>query len=86
MYTKETTVKCLVGLQARPATMLVKLSDQFKSKIEISDGKRTVSVKGLILVLSLAVKKGSRITVIADGEDEMDAVHAVIGLLEREDI
>lgn len=86
MYTQETTVKCLVGLHARPATMLVKLSDQFKSKIEISDGKRTVSVKSLISVLSLAVKKGSRITVIADGEDEMDAVHAVIGLLEREDI
>ena len=86
MYTQETIIKCPVGLHARPASMLVKLSSQFKSKIEISYGNRTIGTKSLIAILGLAVKSGSKIIVSADGEDEADAVNAVIDLLEKEDV
>lgn len=86
MYMKETIVKCRIGLHARPASMLVKLSDKFKSKIEIDDGNITVSIKSMIAILGLAVKNGSRVTVKAEGEDETAAVNAVIELLETEEI
>jgi len=86
MYEKQISVKCKSGLHARPASLLVKISDQYKSKIEISDGIKYVNINSIIAILSLAVKVGNNIIIRADGEDEIVAVDAVIKLLENEEI
>lgn len=70
------------GLHTRPGNEFVSLAKTFASEIEIENenGKR---VKGtsLLKLLSLGIKKGSKITVYANGEDENEAVEKLADLL-----
>jgi phosphocarrier protein HPr len=63
------------GLHTRPGNSFVKLAKEFTSKIEVENeaGKR---VKGtsLLKLLSLGIKKGSKVIVHAEGEDEAVAL------------
>jgi phosphocarrier protein HPr len=70
------------GLHARPAAQFVKLAKQFKSDITISSKGKTVNAKSMVLVLTLAVKSNSDVEIVANGEDEQQAVSALTGLVE----
>jgi len=71
-----------VGLHARPATFFIQKANEFKASIWIEREERKVNAKSLLGVLSLGIVKGGEITVIADGEDENEAVDALIHLIE----
>lgn len=86
MKVVKTAVKCKVGVHARPAAMLIKLSDKYRSKIEIEFKGRTIGINSIIGLLSLGIKCNDEIIVKADGEDEVDAVAAVIELLQQNEI
>ena len=70
------------GLHARPAAQFVKLAKQFKSDITVSSKGKTVNAKSMVLVLTLAVKSNSDVEIVANGEDEQQAVSALTGLVE----
>lgn len=86
MYVGKTVVKFKVGIHARPASMLVKLSDKYKSKIEVEFNGRTVRTTSIIGLLGLGVKCDDVILVKADGDDEIDAVEGIIELLQQSEI
>ncbi len=86
MITVKTVVKCQVGIHARPSAMLVKLSDRYRSKIEIEFKGRTIGINSIIGLLGLGVKCNDEIVVKADGEDEVEAAAAVIELLQQSEI
>jgi phosphocarrier protein HPr len=71
------------GLHARPAAQFVKLAKQFKSDITVSSKGKTVNAKSMVLVLTLAVKSNSEVEIVANGEDEQQAVSALTGLVEN---
>jgi phosphocarrier protein HPr len=83
MQRAKAVVQHEVGLHARPAAQFVRLARQFKSTITISKGERTVSAKSMVLILTLAVGRGTEIEIIAEGEDEQEAVAALLALIER---
>lgn len=70
-----------VGLHARPAAQFVKLAKQFKSSITVTSKGKTVSAKSLVLLLSLAISKGSEFELSAEGEDEQAAIIALSELV-----
>ncbi|WP_033159952.1 HPr family phosphocarrier protein [Mycoplasmoides alvi] len=75
------------GLHARPATLLVKAASQYKSKLEIKNSSNsTANPKSIISLLSLGVKQGETIEIIADGEDEMDAITGIQKALEENNL
>ena len=82
MYSKEAKVKSVIGLHARPATMLVKLAGTFKSKIMIRFQGKEIDASSLWDVLGAGIKGGTTVLVIGDGEDEEDAVDKVAELIE----
>ena len=82
MYVKEVTVENQVGLHARPATFFIQKANEFKSSIWVEKEERRVNAKSLLGVLSLGIVKGTKITLIADGSDEEDAVKALVELVE----
>ncbi len=82
MVSKEVAVKNPTGLHARPATLLVKKASSFKSDVSVEYNGKKANVKSLIGVLSLGVTKGATITVIANGEDEVEACEEVAKLIE----
>ena len=83
MVKKRATLTNQVGLHARPATFFIQKANEFKSGIWIEREERKVNAKSLLGVLSLGVVKGGEIDIIAEGEDEAEALEALILLVEN---
>ena len=84
MYTREITVKNEVGLHARPATYFIQKANEFKSGIWVEKEERRVNAKSLLGVLSMGITKGTRVSIIAEGPDEEEAVKALTDMLVKE--
>ena len=82
MVSNEVTVQNSVGLHARPATFFIQRANEFKSSIWVEKDERRVNAKSLLGVLSLGIVKGTKISIIADGSDEEEAVKTLIDLIE----
>ncbi|MBE7051725.1 MAG: HPr family phosphocarrier protein [Ruminococcaceae bacterium] len=81
MFIKEIIVENQVGLHARPATFFIQKANEYKSSIWISREERKVNAKSLLGVLSLGIIKGTKISIIAEGVDEQEAVEGLIDLI-----
>ncbi len=77
MYSQDAIVNNQVGLHARPATFFIQKANEFKCAIWVEKEDRKVNAKSLLGVLSLGIIKGSEIKIIADGNDEKEAVEAL---------
>ena len=82
MVSNEVTVQNSVGLHARPATFFIQRANEFKSSVWVEKDERRVNAKSLLGVLSLGIVKGSKISIIADGSDEDEAVRTLVALIE----
>lgn len=70
------------GLHTRPGNQFVKLAKSYESKILISNEEgKEVKGTSLLKLLSLGIKKGSKLTITADGKDETDAINSLADLL-----
>lgn len=81
MVSKEFTIKNKVGLHARPASLFVKKAKEYSSKISIAANGEEVDGKSMLSVLTLGAVKGTLIVIKADGDDEKEAVDALIETL-----
>lgn len=72
-----------LGLHARAASKLVKLSATFDSELSIEKDGHSVSCKSIMGVMMLAAGCGSRVTLHADGEDAQLAMAALCDLINR---
>ena len=82
MYVKEIAVMNQVGLHARPATFFIQKANSYKSSIWVEKDERRVNAKSLLGVLSLNITQDTQITLIADGEDEIEALNGLEELSE----
>lgn len=72
------------GLHTRPGSEFVTLAKSFSSQISLeNETGNKVNGTSLLKILSLGIKKGSKITIYADGEDEEQAVEKLAFLLEN---
>lgn len=81
MFVKDVKVENQVGLHARPATFFIQKANEFKSGIWVEKDERRVNAKSLLGVLSLGIVQGTAINLIADGNDEKEAVAALAELV-----
>ncbi len=66
---KDIVIVNKLGIHARPAAMIVKLANQFKSEIFIEKDNERINGKSIMGIMMLAAAKGSKIKVYAQGED-----------------
>ena len=85
MLQREVLIKNPTGLHARPASLLVAQAGKFKSKLTIQFNNKTINAKSMLSVLGGGIRKGSQIVVVAEGEDEQEALDAVCALIEQFD-
>jgi phosphocarrier protein HPr len=78
MVTREVTIINKLGLHARPAAQLVKTASQFSAEIFFKKGNLEVNGKSIMGVMMLAAEKGSKILITADGDDEVQALEALV--------
>ena len=84
MISRSVTIKNSVGLHARPATFFIQKANTYKSSIWVEKEDCRVNAKSLLGVLSLGIVKGTTITLIADGQDENEAISGLCDLIEKE--
>ena len=72
-----------LGLHARAAARFVTQADQFKSRIRVTHGARTMDGKSILGLLLLAAARGSALVLSAEGPDEVDAIAALVDLVAR---
>ncbi|MDA2933533.1 HPr family phosphocarrier protein [Acidobacteria bacterium AH-259-D05] len=84
MIRKTLRIKSELGLHARAAAKLVKLSSQFESDIKLSrlNGQQQVDAKSILGILLLAAAKGTELQVVANGSDEKAAMEALVELID----
>jgi len=75
-------IKNELGLHARPAAFFVKKASEFASRITVAREGRVVNGKSLLDIMTLAARKGTVITIQAQGTDEEEAVAALARLIE----
>ncbi|MHB8075452.1 HPr family phosphocarrier protein [Desulfosporosinus fructosivorans] len=81
MITREITINNKSGLHARPASLWVQAASRFQSKIKIKRGDSVVDGKSILGILSLGLAAGSVFELLAEGDDEAEAVLALEKLM-----
>ncbi len=74
MITKSIEIKLPGGLEARPVAELVQIASRFESTVHIEAQSKKVNAKSIMGMMTLSLASGEEVTVIADGQDEEDAV------------
>ena len=82
MTSQAVTVVNQLGMHARAAAKFVHLATRFQARISVACGARQMDGKSIMGILLLAAARGSTITITADGSDELDAVAALVALVE----
>ena len=82
MVSRSVTIQNSVGLHARPATFFIQKANSYKCSIWVEKEDCRVNAKSLLGVLSLGIVKGTTITLIADGNDENEAVKGLVDLVD----
>ena len=81
MQQRDVEIVNKLGLHARPSARLTQMASGFKSSVFMSRNGRRVNAKSIMGVMMLAAAKGSTITLETEGEDEMEAIDALAGLI-----
>jgi phosphocarrier protein len=81
MVKKEVTVLNATGLHARPASMFVQTAGKFKSKIFVIKEGNSINAKSIMGIMAGGISQGTVIEIQAEGDDETDAVDALVQLI-----
>ncbi len=68
------TIQDEIGIHARPAGALAKLTKEFTSAVVIKAGDKSAKAGSLMAVMAMGIKQGTEVTVEADGADEDAAI------------
>ncbi len=67
--TKELVVQNKMGVHARPAAMIVRITNKFKAEVYVEKDEEQVNGKSIMGLMMLAAGKGSKVKFIATGGD-----------------
>ncbi len=85
MTENQVEVKLKSGLQARQAALFVQQANRYKSDVFLQKDNKKVNAKSIMGIMSLAIARGTQVTLIATGEDAEKAVAALTEFIEQED-
>lgn len=84
MVTRKVTIEATNGMHARPAGELVKRIREFApTKVALRSGAKEVNAASILSILSLGLKRGAELEVVADGPREQEAADAVADFIVR---
>lgn len=79
---KELVVQNKMGIHARPAAMIVRITNKFKSEVFVEKDEEQVNGKSIMGLMMLAAGRSSKVKFIVTGDDaaamiaELDALFA----------
>ena len=82
MVTQKVVIKNPTGLHLRPAGLFCKTAVDFKCKVTFQFKGITANAKSVLSVLGACIKRGDEIELICEGEDEHEALQAMVKIIE----
>jgi phosphocarrier protein HPr len=82
-HTKELLVQNKMGIHARPAAMIVRVTNKFKSEVFVEKDEEQVNGKSIMGLMMLAAAKGTKVKFVATGEDAPQMLAEIEGLFAR---
>ena len=70
-----------LGLHARASAKLTQLAGSFPCEVWMERGSRRINAKSIMGVMMLAAGKGTKVTLETNGEDEQEAMTALLALI-----
>ena len=70
-----------LGLHARAASKFVNVAKRYASKVEVISAAKTVDGKSIMSIMLLAASQGTELQLRIDGDDELDALQAIMALI-----
>ena len=83
MVSQNVTVNNMTGFHLRPAGILCKIAMNYKSKVFFRHKSAEANAKSVLSVLGAGVRQGDEIEVHCEGEDEEEALAAVVKGIEN---
>jgi phosphocarrier protein HPr len=83
MVNEKVVVKNRAGLHARPASMIVQTASTFSSSIFFVKDNSRINAKSIMNWLSMGAAYNTEMVVEAQGDDEQDALQAIVSLFEK---
>ena len=84
MIKKPVTIRTNMDMESRPIAHLVQEASQYASHVYIEMEDKKINAKSIMGMMSLQLGNGEELTVVADGDDEADAIQGVEKLLVTE--
>lgn len=81
MQSQRLTIINKLGLHARAAVKLVNTASRYASEIMIRFNNREIDAKSVMNVMVLGAGQGSNIELVINGEDEEQALKALVELI-----
>ncbi|MEY4978963.1 MAG: hypothetical protein RLZZ352_1233 [Pseudomonadota bacterium] len=81
MITNTITISNKLGLHARASAKLSKLAGSFRCEVWMSRNGRRINAKSIMGVMMLAAGLGTQVELETNGEDEQQAMQALIALI-----
>ncbi|MEO6876767.1 MAG: HPr family phosphocarrier protein [Opitutaceae bacterium] len=81
--TKELLVQNKMGIHARPAAMIVRITNKFKADVFVEKDEEQVNGKSIMGLMMLAAGKGSKVKFLASGEDAAQMLEELEQLFTR---
>ncbi len=81
--TKELLVQNKMGIHARPAAMIVRITNKFKSDVHVEKDDEQVNGKSIMGLMMLAAAKGSKVKFVATGPDAEQMLTEIEALFAR---
>lgn len=82
MVSQKVIIKNPTGLHLRPAGVFCKTAVQYKSKITFHTKDTVANAKSVLSVLGACIKKGDEIELFCEGNDEVEALNAMVQIVE----
>ena len=81
MIQQAITISNKLGLHARASAKLTKLAGSFPCEVWMTRGSRRVNAKSIMGVMMLAAGIGTEVTLETSGEQEQEAMDALLALI-----
>ena len=81
--TKELVVQNKMGIHARPAAMIVRITNRFKADVFVEKDEEQVNGKSIMGLMMLAAGSGSKVKFIATGADAAPMLAEIEALFVR---
>ena len=83
MVSKEVTIKNRAGIHARPAALIVQTANEYDAQIYLEKENNRINSKSIMGIITLGASYNTKLQVVAEGDDEEEAVDAIVKLFEN---